>query len=68
MREWNTRRGGVLCVQQADGSYSDTAIHEAIMDGVDDSDFRAQTRAKLRARGTPPEVLQSLFSSLPPDA
>ena len=65
MSEKKPKRGGEVCVRQPDGSYSDTAIHEAMMDGVDDSDFRAQSRAKLRALGVPSEVLQTLFSDLP---
>jgi hypothetical protein len=63
-----TERGGELCVQQPDGSYSDRTIHDEIMAGVDDSDFRAQSRAKMRAKGIPSEVLQSLYGDLPPDA
>ena len=68
MSQKKPRRGGEVCVRQPDGSYSDAAIHEEIMAGVDDSEFRAQSRAKLRALGVPPEVLQSLFGDLPPDA
>jgi hypothetical protein len=68
MNEKKTKGGGEVCVRQPDGTYSDVAIHEEIMAGVDDSEFRAQSRAKLRALGVPPEVLQSLFSDLPPDA
>jgi hypothetical protein len=68
MSEEKPKRGGEVCVRQPDGSYSDTAIHEAIMDGVDDSQFRAQSRAKMRAKGIPEEVLQSLYGDLPPDA
>jgi hypothetical protein len=35
----NRRRGGEVCVQQPDGSYSDAEIHEQMVQGVGDSDF-----------------------------
>jgi hypothetical protein len=60
------RDGGEVCVRQPDGSYSDAAIHEAIMAGVDDSEFRAQSRAKMHARGVPAAVLNRLYPGLPP--
>lgn len=66
MSEKNTRRGGEVCVQQQDGSYSDAAIHDEIMAGVDDSDIRAKTRAALHAKGIPAAALNGLFPDLPP--
>jgi hypothetical protein len=57
LNDKNRRRGGEVCVQQPDGSYSDAAIHEQIMDGVDTSDFEMETRAKLLAKGVPVSVL-----------
>lgn len=60
------KRGGEVCVRNADGTYSDTAIHEQIMAGVDDSDFRAKTRLRLLAKGIPAENLNGLFPDLPP--
>jgi hypothetical protein len=66
MSENKTRRGGEACVQQPDGSYSDAAIHEEIMAGVDDSDIRARTRAKLHAVGVPAATLNGLFPDLAP--
>jgi hypothetical protein len=40
---------GYKCVLQPEGSYSDAAIHEQIMAGVEDSDLRQRTRRKLIA-------------------
>lgn len=68
MSQKKTKQGGEVCVRQPDGTYSDVAIHEEIMAGVDDSEFRARTRSHLRAKGIPSEALQALFSDLPPDA
>jgi hypothetical protein len=45
--------GGEACVQNPDGSYSAAALHEQMTQGVDDHDFRMQTRAKLLAAGVP---------------
>jgi hypothetical protein len=61
-----TRCGGVLCVPQPDGSYSDTTIHEAILAGVDDSGFRAQTRRKLLEKGLKRGQIDGLFPDLSP--
>lgn len=60
------RTGGEACVQLANGTYSDAAIHEEIMAGVDDSDIRAKTRAELHAKGIPAAALNGLFPDLPP--
>ena len=66
MAEKTNRRGGEACVEQQDGTYSDAAIHEEIMAGVDDSDIRARTRAELHAKGVPAAALNSVFPDLPP--
>lgn len=60
------RRGGEVCVQQKNGTYSDAAIHEEIMADVDDSDIRAKTRARLHAEGLPASALNSVFPDLEP--
>ncbi len=60
------KRGGECCVRLADGTYSADALHEQMTAGVDDSDFRAETRAKLHAKGIPAAALNGLFPDLPP--
>jgi hypothetical protein len=55
-----------VSVQNPDGTYSNAAIHEEIMAGVDDLDIRASTRLKLLAAGIPVADLNRLFSDLPP--
>jgi hypothetical protein len=60
------KSGAEACVQLANGTYSDAAIHEQMTAGVDDSDFRAETRAKLHAKGVPAAALNSVFPDLPP--
>jgi len=55
------RRGGEVCVQQPDGTYSDEAIHEAIMEGVDTSKFEMETRAQLLAQSVPISVLDMIL-------
>jgi hypothetical protein len=66
MNETALTHGSEVCVQLPDGGFSDAAIHDAIMAGVDDSDIRARTRAKLHAGGVPAEALNRLFPDLPP--
>jgi hypothetical protein len=60
------RLGGECCFETADGGVSDYPLHEQLLEGVDDSDFRAQTRQALLDRGMRPEQLDGLFSDLPP--
>lgn len=60
------KRGGECCVRLADGTYSADALHEQMVEGIDDSDFRAETRAKLLAKGVPAAALNSVFPDLPP--
>jgi hypothetical protein len=60
------KSGGETCIKLADGTYSDVAIHDEIMAGVDDSDIRARSRAKLHAAGVPAAALNRLFPDLPP--
>lgn len=60
------KRGGECCVRLADGTYSADALHEQMVEGVDDSDIRAVTREKLRAKGVPVAALNSVFPDLPP--
>jgi hypothetical protein len=59
-------KSGVACVINADGSYATDALHEQMTAGVDDSDIRARTRAKLRVRDVPAAALNGLFPDLPP--
>jgi hypothetical protein len=54
------------CVVNANGSMSNAGLHEQMVEGVDDRDFRVQTRAELHAAGVPAAALNSLFSDLPP--
>ena len=61
-------RGGEACVQYPDGTISDSALHEEMTAGVDDSDIRAKTRSKLLAAGVPAEDLNRVFPDLPPIA
>lgn len=60
------KRGFEGCVLSADGTYSAVALHEALTEGVDDSDIRARTRAELHAAGVPAAALNRLFPDLPP--
>jgi hypothetical protein len=59
------RNLGEACVASDDGECSDAALHEALTAGVEDSDLRAQTRAKLLAAGVPAAALDRLFPDLP---
>ena len=66
MSENKTRRGDAVCVKSADAAYSSDALHEQLVEGIDDSDIRARTRAKLHAKGIPAAALNGLFPDLPP--
>ena len=66
MNEKHLRRGGEACIQMPDGSFSANALHEQMTEGADDSDFRAETRAKLHAQGVPAAALNRLFPGLTP--
>jgi hypothetical protein len=61
MNEKYLRRGGEACVQISVGVYSDAALHEQLTEGVDDSDFRMETRAKLLAQGVPSSALDRVL-------
>jgi len=45
-----------------DGKVSNSRLHEQMTEGVDDYDFRMQTRAKLLAGGVPASVLDSVLA------
>lgn len=60
--------GSEGCVECADGTVSAYPLHEQILEGVDDSDFRAGTRGKLLEGGRKPEQIDRLFGDLPPSA
>jgi len=47
----HSRRSDGVCVVDADGSLSNSALHEQMTDGTDDSDIRARTRTELLAAG-----------------
>ena len=48
-----------------DGKLSNARLHEQMTEGVDDYDFRMQTRAKLLAQGVPVAHLDRLFPEKP---
>jgi len=62
----NRRRGGECCVRRSDGSLSAYPLQEQLVEGVDDSDFRAKTRQRLLDKGLTPEQVDGLFPDLPP--
>jgi hypothetical protein len=62
----DNKSGGECCVQNGDGTFSDYPLQEQMVEGVDDSHFRAQTRAELHARGIPAAALNGLFPDLTP--
>lgn len=64
-RQNKRHRAGECCVRGADGSLSDYPIQEELVEGIDDSGFRARTRAALLAAGVPAEHLNRLFPSFP---
>jgi hypothetical protein len=47
------------------GKLSNSALHEQMTEGVDDHDFRMQTRAKLLAKGVPIAALDSVLPEKP---
>ena len=52
-------------MRNPDYGYSDAALHEQMTEGVDDSDFRMQTRAKLLAAGIPVAALDRVLPEKP---
>ena len=58
-------RGGEACVQSSDGTVSSYPLQDDLTDGVADSDFRAQTRAKLLEAGVPVEDLDRVLPMIP---
>lgn len=65
MNSQRDRKGGEACVRRADGTYSDAALHEELTAGVDDSDFRARTRAILLAAGLSEAALDRVLAPSP---
>jgi hypothetical protein len=61
------KSGGECCIHYPDGTFSDYPLQEQMIEGIDDSDFRAQTRRKLLARGLTPQQIDGLFPDLPHD-
>jgi hypothetical protein len=60
-RRITTGEGGEACTVSRDGTVSAHALHEALTEGVDDSEFCLRTREKLRAKGVPESVLDSVL-------
>jgi hypothetical protein len=48
-----------------DGKLSNARLHEQMTEGVDDYEFRMQTRAKLLARGVPVAALDMVLAEKP---
>ena len=61
----DNKSGGECCVQNGDGTFSDYPLQEQMVEGVDDYDFRMQTRAKLLAAGVPIAALDSVLPEKP---
>jgi len=59
-------RRGECCAYSGDGRVSDYPLQEQLVEGVDDSDIRARTRAWLLAKGVPAQSLNRLFPDLEP--
>jgi hypothetical protein len=55
------KRRDSACFVAVDGSLSNALLHEQMIKGVDDHDFRMQTRAELLAAGVPITVLDSVL-------
>ena len=61
MKETIPNRPGEACVRTKDGKFSDSAIHEQLTAGTDDSASHAHTRAKLLKAGVPIEDLDRVL-------
>jgi hypothetical protein len=64
-RREKKKAGGECCNQNADGTFSDYPLQEQMVEGVDDYDFRMQTRAKLLAAGVPIADLDKVLPEKP---
>jgi len=62
----NPRRSGECGIRYPDCSVSADALHEQLVAGVAVSDFDADTRAQLLAKGVPADTLNRRFPHLPP--
>jgi hypothetical protein len=58
--------GAECCVRLEDGSLSAYPLQEQMIEGVDDSDIRIETRKALIEAGLDPQELDLLFPDLPP--
>jgi hypothetical protein len=56
---------GECCVRSPDGTVSDRSLHEQIMGGVDDSEFRALSRKRMLEKGLTPQQIDRLYLDLP---
>jgi len=56
--------GGECCVRLADGTFSADALHEQLVEGVDDSEIRARTRRFLLDSGLTRQQVDPLFADL----
>jgi hypothetical protein len=59
---------GECCVRSPDGTVSDRSLHEQVLEGVDDSDFRVRSGRRMLELGVPREVVDRLYLDLPPES
>jgi hypothetical protein len=50
-------KGDTLCVVGPDGKPTNAALHELLLEGVDDEKYRKQSYEELKASGASEEVL-----------
>jgi hypothetical protein len=60
-----TKKSDSAATVDKNGNLSNSALHEQMTEGVDDHDFRMQTRAKLLAAGVPVAVLDRVLPEKP---
>jgi hypothetical protein len=67
MKNRATQRDSAATLDK-DGNVSNSRLHEQMTEGVDDYDFRMETRAKLLAQGVPISALDRVLPVSPPEA
>ena len=65
-REGDSQTRSAIEKRRFFSTVSDRSLHEQIMEGVDDSDFRARSRRRMLELGVPREVVDRLYLDLPP--
>lgn len=60
-----TKKTDSAAAVNKNGNLTNSALHEQMTEGVEDHDFRMQTRAKLLAKGVPVTVLDSVLPEKP---